>query len=62
METGDYAEAAGVSCVVMESTGQYWKPFYYGMEGARFEQVLATPAVPSPPAANLALVDSGAGG
>lgn len=33
--------AAKVSCVVMESTGQYWKPFYYGMEGAGFEQILA---------------------
>lgn len=37
----DDLEAAGVSCVVMESTGQYWKPFYYSMEGARFEQILA---------------------
>lgn len=32
---------AGVTCVVMESTGEYWKPFYYGLEGAGFEQVLA---------------------
>jgi transposase len=32
---------AKVGCVVMESTGQYWKPFYYGMEGAGFKQILA---------------------
>lgn len=32
--------AAGVTCVVMESTGQYWKPFYYALEGAGFELVL----------------------
>jgi transposase len=31
---------AGVSGVVMESTGQYWKPFYYALEGAGFELVL----------------------
>lgn len=32
--------AAGVTGVVMESTGQYWKPFYYALEGAGFELVL----------------------
>lgn len=32
--------AAGVTCVVMESTGQYWKPFYYALEGAGFELIL----------------------
>lgn len=31
---------AGVTGVVMESTGQYWKPFYYALEGAGFELVL----------------------
>lgn len=33
--------AAGVTCVAMESTGEYWKPFFYGLEGAGFEQILA---------------------
>ena len=32
--------AAGVTGVVMESTGQYWKPFYYALEGAGFELIL----------------------
>lgn len=32
--------AAEVTCVVMESTGQFWKPFYYALEGAGFELVL----------------------
>jgi transposase len=32
--------AAGVTGVVMESTGQYWKPFYYALEGAGFDLVL----------------------
>lgn len=32
--------AAGVTAVVMESTGQYWKPFYYALEGAGFELIL----------------------
>ena len=32
--------AAQVTGVVMESTGQYWKPFYYALEGAGFELVL----------------------
>ena len=31
---------AQVTCVVMESTGEYWKPFYYLLEGAGFELVL----------------------
>jgi len=29
-----------VSCVVMEATGDYWKPFYYLLEDAGFELVL----------------------
>jgi len=29
-----------VSCVVMEATGDYWKPFYYLLEDAGFEVVL----------------------
>lgn len=29
--------AQEVTCVVMEATGDYWKPFYYGLEGAPFE-------------------------
>lgn len=33
--------AAQVTCAVMESTGEYWKPFFYGLEGAGFEQILA---------------------
>jgi transposase len=29
-----------VSCVVMEATGDYWKPFYYLLEDAAFEVML----------------------
>ena len=29
-----------VSLVVMEATGDYWKPFYYLLEGAGFEVML----------------------
>lgn len=32
-----------VTRVVMEATGDYWKPFYYLFEGAPFETVLANP-------------------
>jgi transposase len=32
-ELGDYLVAEQVSMVVMEATGDYWKPFYYGLEG-----------------------------
>jgi transposase len=32
-----------VSLVVMEATGDYWKPFYYLLEDAGFEVVLANP-------------------
>lgn len=30
---GDYLVAEQVTLVVMEATGDYWKPFYYGLEG-----------------------------
>lgn len=30
----------GVTCVVMEATSDYWKPFYYGLEDAPFEVLL----------------------
>lgn len=36
----DHLIAAGVSCVVMEATGDYWKPFYYVLEDAPFEVML----------------------
>ena len=32
-----------VTLVVMEATGDYWKPFYYLFEGAEFEAILANP-------------------
>lgn len=32
-----------VSLVVMESTGDYWKPFYYVLENAPFELMLVNP-------------------
>lgn len=35
--------AQRVSCVVMEATGDYWKPFYYLLEDAGFELILANP-------------------
>ena len=31
----------GVTLVVMEATGDYWKPFYYLLDGAGFEVMLA---------------------
>lgn len=33
----DHLVAARVSCVVMEATGDYWKPFYYLLEDGPFE-------------------------
>lgn len=33
-----------VSCVVMESTGDYWKPVYYLLEGAPFELIVGNAA------------------
>jgi transposase len=37
----DYLVDQRVTCVVMEATGDYWKPFYYVLEGHEFELVLA---------------------
>jgi transposase len=36
----DHLVAEGVTCVVMEATGDYWKPFYYLLEDAGFELML----------------------
>ncbi|UPG69885.1 IS110 family transposase [Gordonia hongkongensis] len=36
----DYLIAEQVTCVVMEATGDYWKPFYYLLEDAPFEVML----------------------
>lgn len=33
-----------VTCVVLEATGDYWKPFYYLLEDAPFETILANPS------------------
>lgn len=37
----DFLVNEQVTCVVMEATGDYWKPFYYVLEDAGFELVLA---------------------
>jgi transposase len=39
----DCLEQERVTLVVMEATGDYWKPFYYLFEDAPFETVLANP-------------------
>jgi transposase len=36
----EHLVAEGVSCVVMEATSDYWKPFYYLLEDAGFELLL----------------------
>lgn len=36
----DHLIAEQVSCVAMEATGDYWKPFYYLLEDAGFELLL----------------------
>jgi transposase len=36
----DHLLAEQVTCVVMEATGDYWKPFYYLLEDAGFEVLL----------------------
>ena len=36
----DHLVAERVTCVVMEATGDYWKPFYYLLEDAGFEVML----------------------
>jgi hypothetical protein len=37
LASGDHLVAERVTCVVMEATGDYWKPFYYLLEDAEFE-------------------------
>lgn len=37
----DYLLAEQVTCVAMEATGEYWKPYYYVLEDAGFELILA---------------------
>ncbi len=32
-----------MTLVVLEATGDYWKPFYYLLEGAPFELMLVNP-------------------
>ncbi len=36
-----FLEERQVTCVVLEATGDYWKPFYYLLEDAGFELILA---------------------
>ena len=43
MELREYLISQRVTWVVMEATGDYWKPFYYLFEDAPFETVLANP-------------------
>lgn len=43
LELRDFLIEQRVSRVVMEATGDYWKPFYYVFEDAPFETVLANP-------------------
>lgn len=40
MELRDHLISERVSLVVMEATGDYWKPFYYLFEDAGFETML----------------------
>lgn len=40
----DHLIAERVTCVVMESTGDYWKPFYYLLEDGPFELMLVNAA------------------
>lgn len=40
----DYLGEQQVSCVVMESTSDYWKPFYYVLEHGPFEVMLVNAA------------------
>lgn len=37
----DYLLSERVTCVAMEATGEYWKPYYYVLEDAGFDLVLA---------------------
>ena len=40
----EHLTAEQVTLVVMEATGDYWKPFYYLLEGGPFEVMLVNPA------------------
>lgn len=40
----DWLSAEGVTEVVMEATGQYWKPVWYVLEERGFDLRLVTPA------------------
>ena len=40
----DHLTEAQVTLVVIEATGDYWKPFYYLLEGGQFEVMLVNPA------------------
>jgi len=43
LELRDWLIDAQVTCVVMEATGDYWRTFYYLLEDAGFELLLANP-------------------
>jgi transposase len=43
LELRDHLVQQKVTRVVMEATGDYWKPFYYLLEGGPYELVLANP-------------------
>lgn len=42
----DHLVAQAVTCVVMEATGDYWKPFYYLLEDCEFEVMLVNAGRP----------------
>jgi transposase len=55
----DYLQRQRVTCVVMEATSDYWKPFHYLLEDAGFELVLANPhAVRSLPGRKTDVADA----
>ena len=41
----DHLAAEEVTCVVMEATGDYWKPFYYLLEDLEGVEVLLVPHI-----------------
>src|SRR5674476_1384587 len=43
----EHLVAAQVTCVVMEATSDYWKPFYYVLEDGPWELMLVAPAMPA---------------
>lgn len=43
LDLRDWLAGQRVTCVVMEATGDYWKQFYYLLEDAGFELLLANP-------------------